>query len=209
MTRIPLRWLSIAAACGLVLAACGGAPTTTPAATPTPGDDGGATGGTVRIGIGGSPDSLNPGNGVLTEAYALYELVYDTPIALSPEGEFIPELATDWSVSADELTWTLSIVDDATFHDGEPLTAEDIAFSIELYQATDDFPFLPSYTYGFESVEAPDATTVVITTEEPIGNFESRMVFMYVLPKHIWEAVDDPVEFDNADIVSLADDVKL
>ena len=50
-------------------------------------------GGTVRIGIGGYPDSLNPGNGLLSEAYTLYELVYDTPIAVTQAGEFVPELA--------------------------------------------------------------------------------------------------------------------
>ena len=168
--------------------------TATPAGTPT-------SGGTVRIGWGGFPDYRNPGNGVLAEAYSLYELVYDTPITITSDGDYVPELASEWSVSEDELTWTLTIVDGATFHDGEPVTAEDVAFTINLYQATEDFPFLPSYTDGFVSVEAPDPTTVTITTEEPIGNFESRMVFMYVLPQHIWEGVEDPATFENADMV--------
>ncbi|HEX6127961.1 MAG TPA: hypothetical protein VF071_02960, partial [Candidatus Limnocylindria bacterium] len=66
---------------GLLLAACGasGTPSQAPAsgAASAPASEGEApTGGTVRIGIGGSPDSLNPGNGLLTEAYTLYELVY-------------------------------------------------------------------------------------------------------------------------------------
>lgn len=177
----------------------GGTPTTapppagTPAGTPT-------SGGTVRIALGGFPDYRNPGNGVLSESYSLYELVYDTPITLSPTGQYVPELATDWSVSEDELTWTLTIVEGATFHDGEPVTAEDVAFTIRLYQETEDFPFLPSYTDGFVAVEAPDATTVQITTEEPVGNFESRMVFMYVLPQHIWES-QDAATFENAEMV--------
>jgi peptide/nickel transport system substrate-binding protein len=193
---------------GLVLAACAQEQVTpSPGATQTgeptegPTDDGGATGGTVRIGIGGSADSLNPGNGVLSEAYTLYELVYNTPIGITADGEYVPELATDWSVSEDELTWTMTIVEGATFHDGQPLTAEDIAFSIELYKATDGFPFLPSYAYYFDTVEAVDETTLVLTTEEPIGNFEANMVFMYVVPKHIWEPLEDPVDFDNADMI--------
>ena len=49
-----------------------------------------ATGGTVRIGIGGYPDSLNPGNGVLSEAYKLYELVYDTPITVTSTASTCP-----------------------------------------------------------------------------------------------------------------------
>jgi len=194
--------VGVIASVTLVLAAC-----TTPAASPGASDaaaatgGGAAAGGTVRIGIGGSPDSLNPGNGVLQEAYVLYELVYDTPIGLDATGAFVPELATDWSVSDDGLTWTLNIVEGATFHDGEPLTAADIAFSILLYQATEDFPFLPSYTDVFEAVEATSDTTLEITTSDPVGNFESRMAFMYVLPQHVWEAVEDPVAFENEEMI--------
>lgn len=159
-----------------------------------------ASGGTVRVGWGGSPDSLNPGNGILAEAYAIYEIVYDTPVGLDLEGDYVPELATDWSVSEDGLTWTMTLVDDAVFHDGTPLTSEDVKFSLELWRDTEDFPFLPSYPDVF-TVEAPDPTTVVLTTESPIGNFESRMVFMYIVPKHLWEGESDPVAFENAEMI--------
>lgn len=159
-----------------------------------------ATGGTVRIGWGGSPDSLNPGNGVLAEAYTLYEIVYDTPIGLDLDGNYVPELASDWSVSDDGLTWTMTLVDNAVFHDGTPLTSEDVKFTLELYRDTEEFPFLNGYTDVF-TIEAPDAQTLTLTTEEPIGNFESRMVFMYILPMHIWEGETDPVAFDNAAMV--------
>jgi peptide/nickel transport system substrate-binding protein len=195
--------LSLFAVLGLVLAACG---TTTTSSQPSgtaaaSASEAPAAGGTVRVGIGGSPDSLNPGNGLLSESYTLYELVYDTPISLAADGSFEPELATDWSVSDDGQTWTMTIRDDVSFHDGTPLTAEDIAFTLELYRDTADFPYLPSYPDVFDSITAPDATHVVIHTDGVIGNFESRMVFIYVLPKHIWETVDDPVAFDNAEMI--------
>jgi peptide/nickel transport system substrate-binding protein len=192
---------------GLVLAACGGggespsqAPSSeAPASAPASGEQ--PTGGTVRIGIGGSPDSLNPGNGLLSEAYDLYELVYDSPIGINQAGDFVPELATEWSVADDGTTWTMTIRDDAVFHDGEPVTAEDVAFSIQLYKDTEDFPYMPSYASYFETIEAPDETTVVLTTAEPIGNFEANIVFMYVLPKHIWEDAGDPIEFQNREMI--------
>ncbi|MGH2445307.1 MAG: ABC transporter substrate-binding protein [Candidatus Limnocylindria bacterium] len=203
-----LRSLTVSlATLGLVLAAC-----TTTQATPSAEPDGPnasegaspggtATGGTVRVGIGGSADSLNPGNGLLAEAFTLYEAVYDTPIGITADGEYVPELATEWSVSDDGLTWTLTIRDDATFHDGEPLTAEDVAYSMQLYKDTEDFPFLPSYVAGYDTIEAADETTVTLTTAEPIGNFESTMVFLYTIPQHIWEAEDDPVAFENAEMI--------
>ncbi|HEX2193681.1 MAG TPA: ABC transporter substrate-binding protein [Candidatus Limnocylindria bacterium] len=195
--------LAVVVVLGIILAACGGQTTTSVAPSGSPGASAPstATGGTVRIGIGGSADSLNPGNGLLSEAYDLYELVYDTPIGMNQQGEFIPELATEWSVAEDGVTWTMTIRDDAVFHDGEPVTAEDVAFSIQLYKDTQDFPYLPSYASYFETIEAPDDTTVVLTTAEPIGNFEANIVFMYVLPKHIWEDVEDPIEFQNEEMI--------
>ena len=196
------------AAFSLLLAACTGVQQTAsdeppasddPSTAPT--DAGTATGGTVRIGQAGYADSLNPGNGLFSEAFALYELVFDTPISVTSAGEYVPELASEWSVSDDGLTWTMTIVEGATFHDGEPLTAEDVAFSIELYRDTEDFAFLPSYAAPFETVEAPDETTVVLTTADPLNVFEYHLAFLYVVPKHIWEAEEDAVAFENEEMI--------
>jgi peptide/nickel transport system substrate-binding protein len=196
------RVFAVAVVMGLVLSACGAQQQSgEQSGEPSAQASSNLTGGTVRIGVGGSPDSLNPGNGLLSEAYVLYELVYDTPIAINQAGDFVPELATDWSVSDDGLTWTMTIRDDAVFHDGTPVTAEDVAFSIQLYKDTPDFPYLPSYASYFETIEATDATTVTLTTKDPLGAFEAQIVFMYVLPKHIWEDVDDPIEFQNAEMI--------
>jgi peptide/nickel transport system substrate-binding protein len=187
---------------GVVLSACAapqqsGAPSGSGVAQPS----NNLTGGTVRVGIGGFPDSLNPGNGLLSESYTLYELVYDTPIALAPDGSYVPELATDWEVSDDGLTWTLTLRDDVVFHDGTPMTSEDVKFSLELYRDTADFPYLPSYPDVFHTIKAPDPTHVTLTADSPIGNFESRMAFIYVLPKHIWKDVKDPVAFENKQMI--------
>jgi peptide/nickel transport system substrate-binding protein len=196
--------LSLLVVLGLVVASCtpgnSGSPNASASAGPS-GSGSTATGGTVHIGWGGSPDSLNPGDGLLEESYILYELVYDTPVGLDGEGNFVPELATDWTASDDGLTWTLKLVDNATFHDGTPLTSADVKFTLELYRDTADFPYLPSYCDVCESVDAPDPTTVVIHLSDAVGNFESRMAFMYILPKAIWEGVTDPVAFENKEMI--------
>lgn len=192
----------------LVLAACGA---DQPAASAdgsggesaAPGASSGstATGGTVRIGVGGYPDSLNPGNAVLAEAYDVYELVYDTPLAVNAAGEFGAKLATEWTNSDDPLTWTVTIRDDATFHDGEALTADDLAFSIELYRDT-EYPLLTSYAVDFVEVAVVDETTITLTTESemPPAIFETNLAAFYVLPQHIWEG-EDPIEFENAEMI--------
>ena len=180
----------------LVLAACQGS--ASESASGSPGS--GATGGTVRVGYPGAPDSLNPGLALFSESYTLFELVYDTPISYLPDGTYVPELATDWSVADDGVTWTMHIVDNAKFHDGTPLTAEDVKFSLEMYRDNTDFPYESSYPDVFTDIEAPDATTVILHADQPIANFEYRMAFMYIVPKHIWEN-EDPTTFDNAEMI--------
>ena len=114
-----MKYRALAVLLGLVmvLAACGGdeteeTTTTTGSGSTTTGSGttgttgtsattttSAATGGTVRIGWGGAPSSLNPGLGELTEDYSIYELIYNTPITLDLDGNYVGELATDWSVS--------------------------------------------------------------------------------------------------------------
>lgn len=158
----------------------------------------------LRVGWGGSPDTLNPGTAVLSEAYTIFELVYDTLFDLNLDGTFRLSLAESYELSDDGTVWTFKLRPDLKFHDGEPLTAQDIVFSYNFYQSHEDFPFLPVYTEYFDSVEAPDDETVVITLSEAIPNMESQLVFLYVLPEHVWAQYDDPtgaVEFENTDMI--------
>ncbi|MFN8467795.1 MAG: ABC transporter substrate-binding protein [Caldilineaceae bacterium] len=156
----------------------------------------------VRIGQGGAPDSLNPGVAVLAEAYTLFELVYDSMFQLQLDGSYTPELAESYTVSDDGKVWTFKIREGIKFHDGTPLTAEDIAFSYNLYKSHTDFPFLNTYTGFFDTVEAPDANTVVINLTEAIPNMESQLIYLYVLPKHIWEAhAEKAADFENLEMV--------
>ncbi|HRJ42816.1 MAG TPA: ABC transporter substrate-binding protein, partial [Caldilineaceae bacterium] len=157
----------------------------------------------LRIGWAGSPDTLNPGAAVLTEAYTLFELLYDAMFQLQLDGSYTLELAESYELSDDGTVWTFHLRPGITWHDGQPLTAADVAFSYNLYQATEGFPFLPVYTDYFDSVEAPDDSTVVITLSEAIPNMESQLVFLYVLPEHIWGGLegDAAVEFENAAMI--------
>ncbi len=190
---------------GLLAAACsddGGSETTLDGTTETTQAADVSSGGTARIGWGGAPADLNPGNGVLAEDYVLYELLYDTPISIDLEGNYVPELATDWTVSEDGLTWTLTLRDDVVFHDGTPLTSEDVKYSIEIFRDNEAWGgFLGGYASYFTGIEAPDPTTVVLTTDEPLGSFEAQVIFMYIVPKHIWEQNDDPVGFTNDEMI--------
>jgi peptide/nickel transport system substrate-binding protein len=88
--------------------------------------------------------------------------VYETLVKSSPEGEISPGLA-ELEISEDRLTYTLTLQDGVTFHDGDPLTASDVVWSLDQLRAGFEAPRLARV----ESVEAPDDSTVVITLSEP------------------------------------------
>ncbi len=203
-------WLFLLILIAALLVACGGTETDTGSETDADGEtdtaDGVAETETdsgepvvLRIGWAGSPDTLNPGTAVLAEAYTLFEMVYDSMYQLELDGTYSLELADSVDVSDDGLVYTYHIRDGITFHDGEPLTAEDIAFSYNLYASQEDFPFLPVYTEFFASVEADDSNNVVITLTDAIPNIESQLVFLYVVPEHIWGGLEGAAiaEFEN------------
>lgn len=187
----------------LVLAACGGKPSTAtnatnvPAASDVPAVTEPAV---VRIGWAGSPDNLNPGLAILTESYTIFELVYDSMYDLNLDGSFTLSLAESVDVSEDGLTYTYKIRDGIKWHDGEPLTAEDIAFTYNLYKDTPEYPYLNGYyTPYFDSIIAR-GNEVILTLTEAIPNIESQLVFLYILPKHIWEGVNK-LEFENVEMI--------
>lgn len=155
----------------------------------------------VRIGWAGSPDTLNPGTGLLAEAYTIFGLVYETMYSYELDGSYKLKIAESADVSDDGLVWKFTLRQGLKFHDGQPLTAEDVVFSYNLYAATEDFPYMPGYTTYFESVEAASPTEVVITLSEAIPNMESQLIYLFILPKHIWEAVEDVANFENLEMV--------
>ena len=158
----------------------------------------------VRVGWAGSPDTVNPGSAVLSEAYSIFALVYDTMYKLNLDGTFSLGLADSVEHSEDGLVYTYKIHQGVKFHDGQPLTSKDIKFSYELYKAHDDFPYMNSYTAYIESIDAPDDSTLILTLSEAIPNIESQLVFMYILPEHIWKDHAEgaaAVEFENFEMI--------
>lgn len=202
----------------LLLAACGGAPpaagvtqppaadaaTQPPAAAATEAPAPAAGGGTLTIGVTAAPDSLNPGAAYIAESFDLFDLVYDTLLLIDLKGQYYPGLAREWSVAEDGRTWTLKLNEGVTWHDGTPLSAEDVKFTFEMINGFESFALMKDYVSLVESVEAPDPTTVVITFERPVANAEDRFGLVYILPKHIWgEFADETAatEFENTAMI--------
>lgn len=107
-------------------------------------------------------------------------------VKVGPDYEIEPYLAESWQVSDDQLTVTFDLVEGATFHDGEPITSEDVKFSIEAVRA--NHPFGPAMFGHVESIDTPDATTVVMHLDQPVPGLLMSMqpLLMPVLPEHVY-----------------------
>ncbi|GMA39267.1 ABC transporter substrate-binding protein [Mobilicoccus caccae] len=105
---------------------------------------------------------------------ALLNNVYEPLVAIDAEGRIVPKLATSWEISADRKTYTFTLVDNATFSDGAPFTADDAVFSIE--RVKDDWTTsLADAMDVVEKAEATSPTTLTVTLSRPSNDWLYRM----------------------------------
>ncbi|HUU06930.1 MAG TPA: ABC transporter substrate-binding protein, partial [Thermoplasmata archaeon] len=142
------------------------------------------------VGVAQDPDTLNVFAMVLSISYTINFLVYDTLTSTEPDFSPGPQLARDWETSADGKTWTFYIDENAKWHDGEQVTAEDVAFTFNLIRENPKEAALwYDYLSGVIRVEAIDTYTVEIETSEPKATMLTIMI--PILPEHIWSDVDE------------------
>lgn len=136
-------------------------------------------------------DSFNPFLGIEVESYEMWALTYDYLIDFDVEDMSVgPALATSWETSEDGLEWTFTLRDDVTWSDGEQLDSEDVAYTYgEVIDRGPGSATWRSWLSGVSAVEAPDATTVVLTLDRP--NSVLPMLPIPILPEHVWGDISD------------------
>lgn len=133
----------------------------------------------VVIAIGSEPETLDPTQGW---GHGNSPIVQSTLVRYTADLAFENDLATDYSLSLDGLTWTFTIRDDAYFTDGEKVTADDVAFTLETAKAAQGSVDL---TY-MESAVAQDDTTVVVTLQQPTSIFLNTLASVGIVPRHAY-----------------------
>jgi len=99
-------------------------------------------------------------------------MLYNTLVKFEPDGKIVPDLAENWSVSEDNLTWTFKLKKGVKFHNGKEMTANDVKGTYDRFLAEDaDATRLltKNLTQMFKSVDVIDDYTVSITTKSPYG----------------------------------------
>ena len=94
-------------------------------------------------------------------------MIYDTLFGTDLAGKVKPQMVDKWSMSKDSLSWTFTLRDGLEFHDGKPVTSEDVVASLKRWASRDRFAGLPQRSW--DSYATPDAKTFVIKLKQPFG----------------------------------------
>ena len=133
------------------------------------------------VAVGAEPeagfDAITGGHGSITKVF------FSTLMTRDKELGWENDLATNYKVSDDKLTWTVTIRDDVKFTDGEKLTAEDVAFTYETTKKSSTEVDLTM----IKEVKAIDDTTVQFTLTRPMSTFVEKLGVCGIVPKHAYD----------------------
>ncbi|RAI04424.1 ABC transporter substrate-binding protein [Acuticoccus sediminis] len=123
------------------------------------------------VGMALEPPHLDPTAGA---AAAIDEVLYDNVFQgltqIAADGTVQPQLATGWEVADDGMSWTFTLREGVTFHDGKPFDASVAKFALDRFRAAGAENAQPQLFAAIDSVEAVDPTTLKITLSRPDAN---------------------------------------
>ncbi len=121
-------------------------------------------------------------------------LIFDSLLERGENGQ-IPWLARNWEVSEGGTEYTFYLREGVKWQDGQDLTAEDVAFSFEYYQDHPPVDNEPEVLDMLKEIKVLDDYQVEMVTEKTHAPFLQQVGEMRIIPKHIWEDVEDPQKF--------------
>lgn len=146
-------------------------------------------GGTLTEGVVGSPRFINPVLAITRADHDLVALTYSGLMKLTPAGDLENDLAESLTISDDGRVYNIILRQDARFHDGISVTADDVAFTIGLIQN----PELKSPLRGNWSgvtVEVIGPYELNLVLENPYTPFKDNLT-VGILPRHIWSSLTE------------------
>ena len=147
-----------------------------------PDRDGPSYGGRVRIGAPGGMEPLNPLMASRTVSTGVLDLLFERLFTETPDGRLAPALAVAWPFSPNRKFWDILLRSDAQFHDGRPVTAEDVVFTLQLMRKQQNGEDLL-----FKQVESLSDDIVRLHYAEPPLSSSLVHLRLHILPKHLVE----------------------
>lgn len=128
-----------------------------------------ARGTKIVVGIDTDPPSLDGHSNTALSSDLLFAHLYDRLVGFDMQGRIVPELATEWSVSGNGLTWTFRLRRNHKFHDGTPVNAAAVKANFErLFDPQNPFSRRTLFEM-IKRIDVVDEYTVAFTTDKPFG----------------------------------------
>jgi peptide/nickel transport system substrate-binding protein len=143
----------------------------------------------LRLALSSSPSAMDPQFHNLGANLNVSQNMFDTLVRMDPDMRLKPGLAESWRV-VDDTTWEFHLRKGVTFHDGSPLTAEDVIWSLDRPATLVNSPAgFGMYTRAIATKTAVDANTLRITTKGPYPLLLSDLSVIYILNRKAAEGV--------------------
>lgn len=154
--------------------------------------------------LGGEPTKLNPVSGSDLYNSMVKDYLVDRLMVRDPDTlEWMPLLAESYEVGENHQTFTFKLREGAKFHDGEPVTAEDVKFSVEAFFIDEYGAFhRRPYYESIEKIEVKDPRTVVFYTKDRYFKNLEVIGGLSIIPKHIYGDVEKGKDLNNTMIGS-------
>lgn len=150
------------------------------------GGGGGSTGNEIVYLTSQTPASIDPARS-LDELEAIYNSNVYEPLVRYNDNfppEVTPGVASDWEVADDNVTYTFNLHEDMTFHNGDPVTAEDVVYTVDRVMSMEVGPsWMWTGALTPDSATAVDETTVEIQLEQPFAPFTRTLPWLCIVNK--------------------------
>jgi peptide/nickel transport system substrate-binding protein len=150
----------------------------------------------LRWGYPSDVSTMNPLASVATHDFQTFRLIYDRLVRVGVDGKPV-NWAAESITQIDDTTIDVKIRSGMKFHDGEPVTVEDVKFSFD-FPTTAKSGYFMAIVKPIENVEIVDEQTVRFKLKEPFAPFVANCLGqVFIFPKHIWEKIENPLEYGN------------
>ncbi|MFN8943779.1 MAG: ABC transporter substrate-binding protein, partial [Pseudobdellovibrionaceae bacterium] len=161
-------------------------------------------GGNINIAMGSEPTTIHPIKATDVPSFKILDRVCDSLLTRdSNTYDWLPRIASEWEISKDRKVFTFKLNKAAKFHDGKPITAEDVKFSFDaIFEAKYEAAHLQPYYEGIQKIEIIDSHSIKAYAKDNYFKNFDVIAGLTVIPKHVYSDVEKSNKMNKSIVCS-------